>query len=347
MDGGGTVADVETVLIDPSDDVAFAAWFAVLEAAAEHNRPGEVDVLRHEEQASSIEGTKPDADARKTCLAVRDGDRVVGAARTSLPQHDNLHLVEVDLAVHPAERRRGVGRLLVTAVEDLVGEQGRTTVVGFADEPPGVEGRSTGRLAMTALGYEVAQQEVRRDIDLPLDPGRVAALECACRPLAVEYAIRTWRDRVPGDLVDDRAELSRQMSTDVPMDALDWREEVWDAARIRRNEELTRAMDRTFVGAGAVHLPTGRLVAFTDMGLARSAVQRAHQWETLVSAAHRGHRLGTLVKLAGLQELSSASPTTTVISTWNAQENAPMIAVNDALGARVNGRLAVLQRVLQ
>jgi hypothetical protein len=35
-----------------------------------------------------------------------------------------------------------------------------------------------------------------------------------------------------------------------------------------------------------------------------------------------------------------------VISTWNARENAPMIAVNDLLGARVNGGLAILQRVL-
>jgi hypothetical protein len=33
-------------------------------------------------------------------------------------------------------------------------------------------------------------------------------------------------------------------------------------------------------------------------------------------------------------------------SGWNAQENAPMIAVNDLLGARVNGRLAIIQKVL-
>ena len=31
---------------------------------------------------------------------------------------------------------------------------------------------------------------------------------------------------------------------------------------------------------------------------------------------------------------------------WNAQENTPMIAVNDLLGARVNGRLAITQKVL-
>jgi RimJ/RimL family protein N-acetyltransferase len=136
------------------------------------------------------------------------------------------------------------------------------------------------------------------------------------------------------------------MSTDVPKDEMDWREEVWDAARVRRNEDLSRAMDRSWVGAGAVHVPTGRLIAFTVMGVPRSRPERAYQWETLVQSDHRGHRLGTLVKLAALQELAAHDPRIRFITTWNAQENAPMIAVNDLLGARVNGRLAITQKVL-
>ena len=346
MDSGGTVEDMQIRQIDPSDDAEFGAWFAVLEASERDERPGEPGSLRHEQQLMAIAGAEPDADVRKTCLVAEDGGRVVGAARAELPQNDNRHLVEVDLAVHPSARRRGAGRALVDAVERLAREDGRMTVIGFADEPPGREGRSPGRQALGRLGYAVAQEEVRRDIDLPLDPARVAELERTCRPCAADYAVRTWWDRVPEDLVDDRAELARQMSTDVPKDELDWREEVWDAARIRRDEDLALSMDRSHVAAGAVHVPTGRMVAFTTMGVARAAPQRAYQWETLVSQAHRGHRLGLLLKLTALTELAARSPETAFISTWNAQENAPMIAVNDALGARVNGRLAVLQKVL-
>lgn len=337
---------VETCEIDPRDDAAFAGWFAVLEAAERHDRPDETGSLLHEQQRLGVDATSPDADARRVFLVAAVDGRVVGAARAELPRRDNLHLVEMELAVLPSARRRGVGRRLAEAVEGLAREAGRTTVLGFTDEPPGQEGRSAGRLAMTALGYAVVQQEVRRDIDLPLDPVRVARLERACRPRAADYVVRTWWDHVPDDLVDDRAELSRQMSTDVPKDQVDWREEVWDAARVRRNEDLSASMGRTHVAAGAVHVPSGRLVAFTDMGVARSAPQRAYQWDTLVSQAHRGRRLGTLVKLAALQELAARCPQTAVISTWNAQENAPMIAVNDALGARVNGIEAVLQRMV-
>jgi hypothetical protein len=51
-----------------------------------------------------------------------------------------------------------------------------------------------------------------------------------------------------------------------------------------------------------------------------------------VLAAHRGHRLGLLVKLAMLDFIAEQEPQVTVIDTWNATSNAPMIAVNDALG---------------
>jgi len=345
-DVDATTPQVSVSRLDPVDEQAFAAWFAVAEAAELHDRPDEPGWLLHEQRSISLDGSRPDADTVCVVLAASEGDRVVGAARLELPQRDNLHLCELDLSVHPSARRRGVARALQDEVERLAREHGRTTLVGYADEPPGQEGRSGNRAAAQALGYAVVQQEVRRDIDLPLPAARAAEVERSCRPYAADYALRVWQDACPDDLLDDLAELMRQMSTDVPKDEMDWREEVWDRARVRRNEGLSRDMDRSWIGVGAVHEPTGRMTAFTTMGVPRSRPERAYQWETLVSAEHRGHRLGTLVKLAGLQALAAHSPRTRVISTWNAQENGPMIAVNDLLGARVDGRLAVVQKVL-
>ena len=341
-----TLPPVAVDQVDPHDEPTFARWYEVLRAAEEHDRPGEPGELLHEQRSLALDGSGPDPDTGIVLLAASVAGEVVGAARLELPRRDNLHLCELVLCVHPSARGRGVARALQSEVERCARGHGRSTLVTYADEPPGWEGRSGNRLAALALGYAVAQQEVRRDIDLPLDPARVAELEDACRPYAEEYHLRTWCDACPDDLLDDLAELHRQMSTDVPKDEMDWREEVWDGARLRRREERTRSADRSLVGAGAVHVPTGRMVAFTAVGLPRSEPARAYQWETLVQADQRGHRLGTLVKLAALQELARRSPATRFISTWNAQENAPMIAVNDALGARTNGRLAVLQKVL-
>jgi GNAT superfamily N-acetyltransferase len=341
-----TTTTVAVDQVDPRDERALLRWFEVVRAAEEHDRPGEPGELLHEQRQLALDGGGPDPDTAVVLLAASVAGDVVGAARLELPRRDNLHLCELVLCVRPAARRQGVARALQTEIERCVSGRGRSTLLTFADELPGSEGRSGSRSAARALGYAVAQQEVRRDIDVPLDPARVAELERACRPYAADYVLRTWCDACPDDLLGDLAELHRQMSTDVPKDEMDWREEVWDAARVRRGEELARSADRTFVGAGAVHAPSGRMVAFTAAGLPRSEPARAHQWETLVQAEHRGHRLGTLIKLAALQELAVRSPRTRFISTWNAQENEPMIAVNDALGARTNGVLAILQKVL-
>ncbi|MCW2681134.1 MAG: GCN5-related N-acetyltransferase [Frankiales bacterium] len=338
--GVAASGDVEVVELDPKDDAAFAQWFAVVEASDLLERPDDPSWLQHEQQRASLS----DEDNRKVMLAAVQDGAVVGAARMELPQKDNEHLCEAVLVVHPDARRRGIARALDEELVRRARGDGRTTVLVICDEPPGAD--RGNRLAAVALGYDVVQHEVRRDIDLPLDPTRVAELERACAEHAAEYDVRTWWDRCPDDLAEDCAQLNAAMSTDVPKDQMDWREEVWDVARLRRNEQHALEMDRTYVGAGAVHRPTGRMVAYTTMGVPRSLRRRAYQWDTLVLREHRGHRLGMLVKLAALQELTASSPKTAYISTWNAQENGPMIAVNDALGARTNGGVVAVQKVL-
>jgi hypothetical protein len=65
-----------------------------------------------------------------------------------------------------------------------------------------------------------------------------------------------------------------------------------------------------------------------------------------VVAAHRGHRLGLLLKVAMNLWLRDAQPQLTEISTWNAESNDHMIAVNEAIGYRVLGRQLEFQKSL-
>ena len=332
--------------VDPADGAAFAAWFAVQAACEQHDRPGEPGYLEHEVRAIAREGAGPDPDSAVLLLAAVDGDAVVGAVRADQPRRDNLHLAEVELYVLPGERRRGAGRLLTSALEERLRADGRTTLMGYSDEPPG-RPSAMSQGAGEALGFAVGQREVRRDIDLPLDEERAAALERSLAPHVDGYDVVVWRGRVPEEHVDDLAVLHARMSTDVPMADLDITAEEHDAARVRRHEDRAVAMDRVLVGAGAVHRASGRMVAYTDQAVPLQAPERAYQWNTIVLTEHRGHRLGTLVKLACLRELPRAVPQVRWISTWNAEENEPMIRVNDALGARVDGGSLAWQKRLR
>jgi RimJ/RimL family protein N-acetyltransferase len=53
---------------------------------------------------------------------------------------------------------------------------------------------------------------------------------------------------------------------------------------------------------------------------------------------HRGHGLGFAMKLANLFAMLEQHPGVRRINTWNAEDNGPMIAVNEDMGFRVEAR---------
>ena len=184
--------------------------------------------------------------------------------------------------------------------------------------------------------------ETRRDLVLPPDQQALSALEVEAREASAGYAVVTWRDRTPDELLDDRAVLEQRMTTDAPHGDLPVQGERWDGDRIREYEASHVARGRTVLSAGAVK--DGRLVAFTDLHIPLAQPQHAHQAGTLVLSEHRGHRLGALMKTAVLRELAATKPEVRRISTYNSDSNRPMVAVNEALGFQPAGRLSTWSR---
>ena len=86
----------------------------------------------------------------------------------------------------------------------------------------------------------------------------------------------------------------------------------------------------------AVHDATGEMAAMTQVAIDPESPQWGHQALTAVTRAHRGHRLGLLVKAEMLEWLASAEPQIEQIDTGNAASNQHMIAVNEALGYEVS-----------
>jgi hypothetical protein len=80
--------------------------------------------------------------------------------------------------------------------------------------------------------------------------------------------------------------------------------------------------------------------------VSRDQPQTAYQWDTLVIRHHRGHRLGGLLKIATMRLLEEGRYPTEKITTFNSVLNAPMIAVNEALGARIAGAMVAWRKDL-
>jgi GNAT superfamily N-acetyltransferase len=89
----------------------------------------------------------------------------------------------------------------------------------------------------------------------------------------------------------------------------------------------------------AARSPEGRLVAYTDIFQSASVAWHANQGDTIVEPAHRGRRLGMLVKLANLERVRRDSPELRAIDTYNADSNPWMVSINEAMGYRPYDRL--------
>ncbi|MGY1741048.1 MULTISPECIES: GNAT family N-acetyltransferase [unclassified Blastococcus] len=328
-------AAASIVELDP-DDPAFAGWCAVWAAAETADRPGDQPRPAREHVALGRQLVAPGGSRDGTHrAAVVDGD-VAGALRLLFPLRDNTAAAIVDLAVAPAHRRRGIGRALLDEAVRTAAAAGRTELITEVDEP-GPD--SAGRRFALRHGWACGLLETRRDLLLPPDEARLSAVEAQAREAARGYDVVTWRDSVPEHLVDDRALLEQRMSTDAPIGDIPMEEERWDAARVREREAANLERGRTVLSAGAV--AGGRLVAFTDLHVLQAQPRRAQQAGTLVLREHRGRRLGALVKAAVLRELAAGFPQVERITTYNADGNEPMVAVNRALGFEPAGRLSM------
>ena len=149
---------------------------------------------------------------------------------------------------------------------------------------------------------------------------------------SVGYRTVTWQGRTPEGWLDDIALLRTRSSTEEPNAGIQQTEDVWTAERVRSVDDLQATSPRILLTTVALHEASGRLAGYTELDVPPEADRPVEQAHTLVLREHRGHRLGTLLKLVNLRELAARFPGRRLVETMNAEENRHMLDVNDALG---------------
>ena len=112
----------------------------------------------------------------------------------------------------------------------------------------------------------------------------------------------------------------------------------------RRTPEVQTAQEEELLEQGRTRLtvlaysPAGEAVAYSNIvtGASDSDDPGVDQWATIVRPDHRGHRLGLAVKCALTRAVQEHFPGAAYVRTQNAETNAPMVAINEALGFEVH-----------
>ena len=323
--------------VDPDDAAAVASYVEVTNEVRDVDSPWEHRMTQAEGVGLLRFGW--DLEPAVGFLAVVDGD-VVGLAEYSTSTWDNQHLAWLWVSVRPSARRRGHGSTIVELMADRARSEKRTTIgIGGWDN-------EAARAFAKRHGFELKSQEVcRRQYLADLDRAALAARQREALPHATAYDLVRRRGRTPDDELAALAAVTEAIN-DAPIDDLDIDDEVFSADRVRDYETAQLGQGQRLHRVVARHRETGDLAGHTVVAVSGERPENAEQHDTAVVQAHRGHRLGLLLKADMLDWLAETQPQVTSIETWNAESNDHMIGVNEVLGYRVMGRALQFQRPL-
>lgn len=267
-----------------------------------------------------------------------DGDEAVAVGSIDASDYDNLEMVWLQLAVAPGHRRRGYGSAMVAALEGVVREMERPLVLFSGWESPGLE-------ALAARHGYVRKSAAIRRMQVVAEAPDLEPILAEARARAADYELLRVDGYTPDDLLPGLVTLTEAIN-DAPFDDLEWEDEVYSPDRVRAYERAQIESGFRFRRVLARHRTTGALAGHTVVVVDSDQPTVAEQHDTSVVSAHRGHRLGLLLKAEMLRWLAEAEPQVERIYTDNAESNHYMIAVNERLGYRPVGRTLEFQRRL-
>lgn len=337
--------DLRPLVIPPHIDDPDAADF--IEMVAVRNRIYE-QISGHGDEAITaaelLPHYHPDPHELRLMWVIVLDDAIVGRAGIDLPLEDGSRIAFWEVELLREVWGRGIGTAAYDLVERTARDHGRTILQSWASHPESDRPHIAAPTGFGSIpddhaarfyrrrGYTLEQVERNSAFDLTGSFAEVRRLLAEATDAAAGYRVVQWSPPTPAEFVDGYAWMKSRMSTDAPAADMEFDEETWDAARIATHDARYTDTDRLLLVTAAQHVETGELCAFNELTVGKDRSEASHQEDTLVLKEHRGHKLGTLVKCAGLISWRDLAPDSPRVLTYNAEENRPMLDINEAIG---------------
>jgi GNAT superfamily N-acetyltransferase len=332
---------MQTRPLDPHDDDQMRRFYEILwRAEKEDGRPWNPMWTYRDAAGLFREET---TERRNLGVAAYDGEQMVGVGFLMMSKLDNLDTAWIFAAVEPELRGRGIGAVVMDGIVETARAENRTQLVGGAGIP--FEERETSPVLAWAerLGFKLANTEIQRDLDLPVDARLLDEIQAEADAKRGDYEIRSYVGRLPDELLPSFCELDNLFMLEAPMGDVEVEAGATTPDTVRELYAVHEKTGRVLYTTVAVL--DGRVVANSDLVVSADD-DEAHQWGTLVHPDHRGHRLGAATKVANLRRLQERQPEVKRVVTTNAETNAWMVAINDRLGFVPVAVVPTLKRLL-
>ena len=288
--------------------------------------PDEPDVPAVELASSS----QCESDRGVAIAVVGDETGPVGVARLFCRDVEGRRDIgAVDLfVVRPDRRRQGIGTYLLAEVSRRARQEGRARLEHFV---PTSQSAGMAFAARTGAHPGLVDEQNRLDV-ARIDVGLMKQWVAEGEARTDQYSLIHLDDVCPDPWLERLTRVSHVMNTAPRSD---------DREDVIPTPEQTRAHQTALVARGwwnwtlaVLHHASGELVGLTELGGSRHQPWLAQQGDTGVEPTHRGRGLAKWMKATNALRLLNEHPDATTIETNNAGVNAPMLAINHAMGFR-------------
>jgi GNAT superfamily N-acetyltransferase len=297
-----------------------AVFYNVIEA---ENMPGDPPTPL-EMRIAEWRGSRTNYPVRRWIL--RESGAILGYALTAYDLLQNLENGFARVHVHPDHRGHGLARELAASVIDDLDSAGRVRVdtwikrdgpgEGFAEKlgMEAVYGEKRSRLLISELDRDLMRSWIERAAER-----------------ADDYELTYLKSPIPDELVQNFCDLTDVMNT-APREDFQSEDETLTPEDWREMEMNVMAAHGQLHNLIAIHKPTGDFVGYTQINTKDLEPDLAWQWDTGVHPDHRNKGLGRWLKAQMLETIVTDYPRVARIDTFNAGSNAPMLAINVAMG---------------
>jgi len=237
----------------------------------------------------------------------------------------NKHLFWADAYVRPEHRRRGIARLWLPVLLELMDRHGCTTVgIGAEDE--------SGHAYLKWLGAEPKMVGAENRLDLSqVDWEMLHRWATEGQRRSPNTKLEIFDGPPPEAMWVEFAAQQMAMLNSMPFEDLDYGHIVVTADHVREwYARLQELGEQTHTAL--TREPDGRISALTELSSAAYRPAHIHQMFTGVHMQERGRGLGKWVKAAMLLHVRDIYPEARWVTTDNVGSNAPMLAINRQLG---------------